>query len=154
MRILTLFHKGNSFIFTLRLLFYIIIMYPILKVHHIAIIASDYERSKYFYTRVLGFSIIREVFREARNSYKLDLSVNGHDMIELFSFPTPPARPTHPEAVGLRHLAFAVSNMDSMINHLTSHNIEIEPVRMDEFTRKKFTFCADPDGLPIEFYEI
>jgi glyoxylase I family protein len=129
-------------------------MIPILKVHHIAIIASDYPRSKYFYTQVLGFEVIREVFRETRNSYKLDLSVNGQYTIELFSFPSPPARVSHPEACGLRHLAFEVSNMEEMLDHLKKYSLEAEPVRMDEFTHKKFTFIADPDGLPIEFYEI
>jgi len=129
-------------------------MNPILKVHHIAIIASDFQRSKAFYTQVLGFEVIREVYRGARDSYKLDLSINGHYTLELFSFPSPPPRPSRPEACGLRHLAFSVSDMEEMLVHLHSHKIEVEPVRVDEFTGKKFTFIADPDGLPIEFYEI
>jgi len=123
------------------------------KVHHIALICSDYSRSKTFYTVVLGFEIIREVFREERNSYKLDLSLNGNYILELFSFPTPPPRPSRPEACGLRHLAFEVDHLDPILDHLKKHSLEAEPVRVDEFTGKRFTFLADPDGLPIEFYE-
>ena len=124
------------------------------RVHHIAIICSDYERSKRFYTEVLGLKIVREVFRAERISYKLDLEVNGLYQIELFSFPDPPARPSRPEAVGLRHLAFEVDNVDEAINEIAKHGVNVEPVRIDEFTGKRFTFFADPDGLPIEFYEI
>jgi glyoxylase I family protein len=124
------------------------------RVHHIAIICSDYERSKRFYTEVLGLKIVREVFRAERNSYKLDLEVNGLYQIELFSFPDPPARPSRPEAVGLRHLAFEVDNIDGAIKEIAKYGAIAEPVRIDEFTGKRFTFFADPDGLPIEFYEI
>lgn len=129
-------------------------MIPFLKqLHHIAIICSNYEASKYFYTQLLGMEIIREVYREERNSYKLDLSLNGNYTIELFSFPDPPGRISHPEAAGLRHLAFEVTNIDTTIAYFEEQKIPIEPVRIDEFTSKKFTFIADPDGLPIEFYE-
>lgn len=129
-------------------------MIPFLKqLHHIAIICSNYEASKYFYTQLLGMEIIREVYREERNSYKLDLSLNGNYTIELFSFPDPPGRISYPEAAGLRHLAFEVTNIDTTIAYFEEQKIPIEPVRIDEFTSKKFTFIADPDGLPIEFYE-
>ncbi len=128
-------------------------MLRINAVHHIAIIVSDYEKSKRFYTEVLGLKIIREVFRAERQSYKLDLSLNGNYVIELFSFPNPPKRVSRPEATGLRHLAFEVDNIETTVDFLTSKNAIPEPVRIDEFTGKKFTFINDPDGLPIEFYE-
>ena len=123
------------------------------QVHHIAIICSDYEKSKYFYTEVLGLQIVREVYREQRQSYKLDLEVAGQYQIELFSFPNPPTRPSQPEATGLRHLAFEVDNIDEAVFHIKEYDIEVEPVRIDEFTGKRYTFFADPDGLPIEFVE-
>lgn len=123
-------------------------------VHHIAIICSDYHVSKQFYTEVLGLTIVREVYRKERDSYKLDLALNGEYIIELFSFPSPPARPSRPEACGLRHLAFAVENLETVLQHLQQHKVEAEPIRIDEFTNKRFTFIADPDGLPIEFYEL
>jgi glyoxylase I family protein len=123
------------------------------RVHHIAIICSDYERSKKFYTEVLQLTVVRELYRNERESYKLDLALNGDYIIELFSFPSPPPRPSRPEAQGLRHLAFAVDDIEKVIKHLQQHNIEAEPIRIDEFTNKRFTFIADPDGLPIEFYE-
>lgn len=132
-------------------------IYQMLKlqaVHHIAIICSDYSKSKQFYTEILGFDIDREVFREARDSYKLDLSLNGQYIIELFSFPSPPARVSRPEARGLRHIAFKVDNVEEAIGELNAKGIYPEPVRIDEFTGKKFTFFADPDDLPIELYEI
>lgn len=122
--------------------------------HHIAIICRDYERSKSFYTNILGFKVVREIYRAERQSYKLDLSLNDVYLVELFSFPDPPPRPTRPEATGLRHLAFAVQNLDNCINELVKNKIETEPVRIDEYTNKKFTFFSDPDGLPIELYEI
>lgn len=123
------------------------------KVHHIAIICSDYEVSKRFYTEILELKIITEIYREERKSFKLDLALNGDYIIELFSFPNPPKRPTRPEAAGLRHLAFEVSDLNKMIESLENHSIEVEPVRIDEITGKRFTFIADPDGLPIEFCE-
>lgn len=123
------------------------------KLHHIAIICSDYEKSKRFYTEILGFTIIRETYRKERDSYKLDLALNGDYLLELFSFPDPPKRVSRPEAVGLRHLAFEVDDLETMIAHLKSHSIETEAIRPDELTGKRFVFIADPDGLPIEFYE-
>ncbi|MDB5126129.1 VOC family protein [Mucilaginibacter sp.] len=124
------------------------------RIHHIAIICSDYELSKTFYTEVLGFKIVREVYREARRSYKLDLEVNGLYQIELFSFPgSPPARPSQPEALGLRHLAFEVNNLEEAVFHLSEYNVVNEPIRVDECTGKRFTFFTDPDGLPLELYE-
>lgn len=123
------------------------------KVHHIAIICSDYEVSKKFYIEILGLTVICETYRKERQSYKLDLALNGEYIIELFSFPNPPGRPTRPESAGLRHLAFEVDEMDEMIVFLTNHKIEVEQVRIDEITKKRFTFIADPDNLPIEFYE-
>jgi glyoxylase I family protein len=123
------------------------------KIHHIAIICSDYQKSKKLYTEVLGLEIICEVYRENRDSYKLDLALKGTYIIELFSFPDPPQRPSRPEATGLRHLAFEVDDLEKVIAHLEKFNIESEPIRIDEFTEKRFTFIADPDNLPIEFYE-
>lgn len=123
------------------------------KVHHIAIICSDYEVSKAFYTDVLGLTIIREVYRAERQSYKLDLALNGNYIIELFSFPDPAKRPSRPEATGLRHLAFEVDDLDLVVSVLNTKGVEAEPIRIDEFTDKRFTFIADPDQLPIEFYE-
>jgi glyoxylase I family protein len=123
------------------------------NVHHIAIICSDYPKSKKFYTEILGLEIVQEIYREARDSYKLDLSLNGKYIIELFSFPNPPTRPSRPEAAGLRHLAFEVTDIHASVQHLNQHGVETEPIRIDEFTQKKFTFFADPDGLPLEIYE-
>jgi glyoxylase I family protein len=123
------------------------------NIHHIAIICSDYAKSKDFYTQKLGLVIIQEVYREARDSYKLDLKVGDTYQIELFSFPNPPARVSRPEACGLRHLAFEVTDIDSVVIDLKKKGIVLEPIRMDEWTGKRFTFFEDPDGLPIELYE-
>ncbi|MGL1886008.1 MAG: VOC family protein [Reichenbachiella sp.] len=123
------------------------------RLHHIAIICSDYEKSKKFYTEVLGFTVDKEIYREERKSFKLDLSLNGEYLIELFSFPTPPSRPSRPEATGLRHIAFGVSDLDGWVKFLKEKNIASEPIRIDEFTDKRFTFLEDPDNLPIELYE-
>lgn len=123
------------------------------QIHHVAIICSNYETSKHFYTKILGFPIRQETFRAARNSYKLDLAVGDRDQIELFSFPDPPPRPSQPEAQGLRHLAFAVENLDQAVADLLTHGVEVEPIRVDELTGKRFTFFKDPDDLPLEVYE-
>ena len=125
----------------------------VLSLHHVAIICSDYERSKRFYTEVLPFSVIRETYRAERDSWKLNLAIPGGTQIELFSFPTPPPRPTQPEARGMRHIAFLVENLDALIEDLTAKGIAVEPVRVDELTGQRFTFFADPDGLPVELYE-
>lgn len=124
-----------------------------MKIHHIAIICSNYEVSKKFYTEVLELNIIREVYREERQSYKLDLAIGEHYVIELFSFPNPPARLSRPESCGLRHLAFSVENVEEKRNELISKGLECEEIRLDEFTDKKFFFTTDPDDLPLEFYE-
>lgn len=123
------------------------------KVHHIAIICSDYKKSLDFYTNVLGFKVISENYREKRQSYKTDLFLNGDYVIELFSFPNPPQRLTNPEATGLRHLAFEVNNIEESVKELELFNIEHESIRIDEYTSKRFVFFKDPDGLPIELYE-
>ena len=122
-------------------------------VHHIAIICTDYERSKAFYTQVLGLQIVREVYREERRSWKLDLALNGHYIIELFSFPDPPPRPSRPEAQGLRHLAFTVQDLEKTVATLQEQGVVTEPIRVDPYTGKRFTFFTDPDGLPLELYE-
>ena len=124
-----------------------------MKIHHIAIICSNYEVSKKFYTEVLELNIIREVYREERQSYKLDLAIGEHYVIELFSFPNPPARLSRPESCGLRHLAFSVENVEEKRNELISKGLNCEEIRIDEFTDKKFFFTSDPDDLPLEFYE-
>ena len=123
-------------------------------VHHVALICSDYERSKNFYVNILGLEILAENFRAARKSWKLDLALPNGTQLELFSFPQAPARPTQPEACGLRHLAFVVRDLDGVIDWLVRHGVEVEPVRVDEYTQKRFTFFKDPDGLPLELYEM
>ena len=125
-----------------------------MKIHHIAIICSDYKISKKFYTEILGLNIIREVYREERKSYKLDLAIGDDYVIELFSFPNPPKRPSRPESCGLRHLAFAVENVEEKRTDLLQKGLNCEEIRIDEFTNKKFFFTADPDDLPLEFYEM
>jgi len=127
---------------------------PLLKsVHHIAIICSNYEVSKKFYTEILGLEIAAEHYRPERQSYKLDLKLDDRYVIELFSFPDPPRRNSQPEAAGLRHLAFAVDDLTKTIESLHKKGVRTEPVRIDEFTGKRFTFFSDPDGLPLELYE-
>ncbi|BDU14966.1 SMU1112c/YaeR family gloxylase I-like metalloprotein [Lysobacter auxotrophicus] len=123
------------------------------RIHHVAIIASDYARSKDFYTRVLGLRVVAEAYREARDSWKLDLALPDGTQIELFSFPSPPPRTSRPEACGLRHLAFEVADVAASAAELESHGVAVEPVRVDEYTGRRFTFFADPDDLPIELYE-
>lgn len=121
-------------------------------IHHIAIIGSDYRRSRHFYVDVLGFPVLHEVYREVRDSWKCDLDA-GNARIELFSFPSPPDRPSRPEACGLRHLAFMVADIDAEVARLATHGVECEPIRVDEYTGRRFTFFTDPDGLPLELYE-
>jgi glyoxylase I family protein len=128
-------------------------MLNLTAVHHIAIICSDYETSKRFYTEIIGLTILGEIYRAERQSYKLDLALNGQYLIELFSFPSPPKRTSRPESAGLRHLAFAVENLDAAIAHLTQQGVVTEPIRIDEHTGRRFTFFADPDDLPLELYE-
>ncbi|POY35286.1 VOC family protein [Solitalea longa] len=123
------------------------------SVHHIAILCSDYERSKHFYTAILGLKIVRETFREERQSYKLDLALGENYVIEIFSFPDPPPRPSFPEACGLRHLAFEVDDVKAAKAELEQKGIEVQEIRVDTLTGKQFAFFADPDGLPLEFYE-
>lgn len=126
---------------------------PFLRVHHVAIIASDYARSKAFYVDVLGCKVLRETLRPERKSMKLDLELPDQTQIELFSFPSPPKRPSYPEACGLRHLALTVADLDASTAYLESRGVAVEPVRTDELTGRRFTFFADPDGLPLELYE-
>lgn len=122
--------------------------------HHVAIICSDYTRSKEFYVSILGFTIIEETFRQERQSFKLDLSLPDGSQIELFSFPHAPARPSYPEAQGLRHLAFSVDDVEECKKELERKGIIVEPIRIDDITQQKFTFFADPDGLPLEIYQV
>ena len=123
------------------------------RIHHAAIICSDYARSKRFYCEVLGLRVVAEAFREARSSYKLDLALPDGTQLELFSFPNPPPRPSYPEACGLRHLAFEVSDVRAAALALQTQGITVEPIRVDEWTGQLFTFFADPDGLPLELYQ-
>jgi glyoxylase I family protein len=122
--------------------------------HHVAVICSDYARSRDFYVRVLGLAVIAETFREARGSWKLDLAVPGGGQVELFSFPDVPQRPSRPEAAGLRHLAFAVEDVAAEVAALEACGVAVEPVRVDALTGRRFTFFPDPDGLPLEIYEV
>lgn len=123
------------------------------SIHHVAIICSDYEVSKKFYTEILGLEVVAEHYRQERQSYKLDLKLGEQYVIELFSFPNPPRRTSRPEAAGLRHLAFTVDNIDEVIQQLKEKGVTTEPIRVDEYTGKRFTFFSDPDGLPLEVYE-
>ena len=125
----------------------------LLGFHHIAIIASNYARSKHFYMEILGAKQLNETYRAERDSYKLDLSFPDGSQIELFSFPNPPPRVTTPEACGLRHLAFKVENIDEYVAYLMENSIDCEPIQVDELTGMKYTFFRDPDYLPIELYE-
>jgi len=126
----------------------------LLAIHHAAIICSDYARSKDFYTQILGLEVIAENYRAARESYKLDLRLPNGGQLELFSFPTPPERPSRPEACGLRHLAFQVQSVQEVTQALIAKGVAVEPIRVDEFTGKEYTFFQDPDGLPLELYQI
>lgn len=122
-------------------------------IHHVAVICSDYPRSKAFYTEVLGLDVVAENYRQARRSWKLDLALPDGSQIELFTFPDAPPRPSRPEAQGLRHLAFAVDDVNLWVQRLTDRGVAVEPIRVDEYTGRRFTFFADPDGLPLELYE-
>ena len=122
-------------------------------VHHVAIICSDYNKSKNFYTEILGLKVVHEIYRAERQSYKLDLALNDQYIIELFSFPLPPPRLSRPEGTGLRHIAFEVDDVQKEVERLKEHSITCEPIRRDKTTNKRFTFFADPDDLPIELYE-
>lgn len=123
------------------------------RIHHVAIICSDYARSKAFYTGVLGLTVVAETLRAERQSWKLDLALPDGSQIELFSFPDPPPRPTTPEAQGLRHLAFAVADVAQVARTLEDKGVAVEPIRIDEITGRAFTFFKDPDGLPLEIYQ-
>lgn len=122
------------------------------KIHHIAIIASDYQASKYFYCDILGLNLLGEYYRPQSDSWKADLAFDDNYQIELFSFPNPPTRLSHPEATGLRHLAFSVEDLDKWIEYLAQHDVDCEAIRVDPYTEKRFTFFTDPDGLPLELY--
>lgn len=124
-----------------------------MRLHHIALICANYARSKDFYTRILGFTVLAEHYRAERDSYKLDLGIGSHYVLELFSFPNPPPRLSYPEACGLRHLAFAVADVAAKRAELERLGVACEALRIDETTGKNFFFFHDPDGLPIEFYE-
>lgn len=126
----------------------------LLGIHHVAVICSNYHASKRFYTQVLNLEVLAENYRKERDSYKLDLALPDGSQIELFSFPHPPQRPSRPEARGLRHLAFKVDSVEQYVGYLKSQHVQVEPIRIDEFTGKPFTFFQDPDGLPLELYEV
>ena len=127
---------------------------PLSCVHHVALITADYDKSRRFYIDVLGAQVLNEVYREARDSYKLDLMLPGGIQLELFSFPSPPPRPSYPEACGLRHLALATTDIDTCVAQLEQRGATLEPIRIDEYTGARFTFFCDPDGTPIELYEV
>ncbi len=123
------------------------------RIHHVALIASDYARSKAFYVDTLGLQVLAEHYRAERQSYKLDLALPDGSQLELFSFPSPPPRPSRPEACGLRHLAFAVADVAASKQVLEAAGVVVEDIRVDEYTGRRFTFFADPDGLPLELYQ-
>ncbi len=123
-------------------------------IHHVAIICSNYEKSKHFYVSILGLEIVAENYRAERGSYKLDLKFPDGGQVELFSFTDAPLRQSYPEARGLRHLAFAVGSVEGYIVHLENNGIKVEPIRVDEYTGRKYTFFSDPDNLPLELYEV
>ncbi len=128
-------------------------MLQLQKIHHVAVICSDYVQSKHFYTSLLGLTVVQEIYREDRESYKLDLALNGVFVLELFSFKNPPQRPSQPEAAGLRHIAFEVKDIEATRVYFTIKGLECKTIRIDQYTLKKFFFLSDPDGLPLEFYE-
>ena len=126
----------------------------LLGIHHAAIICSNYERSKHFYSEILKLPVINELYRAERDSYKLDLALPDGSQLELFSFPAAPKRPSYPEAQGLRHLAFKVADITKSKLYLEEKGIKVEEIRVDEITGKQFTFIADPDDLPLELYQL
>lgn len=127
---------------------------PISGLHHIAVICSNYPISRRFYVEILRLRVVRETFRAERDSHKCDIALPDGSQIELFSFPSPPPRPSYPEACGLRHPAFAVHGLDAEVARLSALGIAVEPIRLDEATGCRYTFFADPDGLPLEMYEV
>lgn len=122
------------------------------EIHHVAIIVSDYKKSREFYVDKLELPVIRENYRESRGDYKLDLQI-GNIELEIFGMKNPPRRVTNPEACGLRHLAFKVEDIEKAVKWLNDKGIETEPIRVDEFTQKRMTFFRDPDDLPLELHE-
>ncbi|ANG65217.1 hypothetical protein A8C75_11165 [Marinobacterium aestuarii] len=126
----------------------------LMGIHHVAIISQDYARSRRFYVDLLGLEVIDENYRAARDSYKLDLRLPCGARIELFSFTDAPPRPSYPEAQGLRHLAFAVADIEAAVAYLESHQVAVEPIRVDEYSGQRFTFFSDPDALPLELYQV
>lgn len=123
-------------------------------VHHVALIVSDYAASKHFYTKVMGFAVLAENYREERNSWKLDVALPDGKQLEIFSFSNSPERPSYPEARGLRHLAFVTENIDDSVRAVKGHGVSVEAIRVDPYTGARFTFFNDPDGLPLELYEV
>ena len=123
------------------------------RIHHVAVICADYARAKHFYTEILGLAVVAEHYRAARDSYKLDLALPDGSQLEVFSFPNSPVRPTYPEALGLRHLAFEVADVAAWKARLEQAGVAVEDIRVDEFTGRRFVFFADPDRLPLELYE-
>ena len=121
------------------------------QIHHVAILASDYEKTKEFYVEKLGFQVIRDVYREDRDDYKIDLQL-GDCELEVFVVKNAPQRPNYPEALGLRHLAFKVADIEEAVAWLNAKGIETEPVRFDIYTQNRMTFFKDPDGLPLEIH--
>jgi glyoxylase I family protein len=126
---------------------------PLRGLHHVALITADYARARDFYHRILGLPIVSESWRAERQSWKLNLQLPDGTQLELFSFPTPPARLSRPEACGLRHLALSTDNLDALRAALLHQQVTCEEIRLDELTGQRFFFCQDPDQLPIEFYE-
>jgi len=122
--------------------------------HHVALICSDYRRSREFYVALLGLNVLAEHYRAERDSWKLDLALPDGGQLELFGFPGAPPRPSYPEAQGLRHLALAVAELEPWVAHLESAGVAVEPIRLDEYTGRRFCFFQDPDGLPLELYEV
>jgi glyoxylase I family protein len=124
------------------------------SIHHVAVICADFERSRYFYTEILGLRVVAQTYRAERRSYKLDLALPDGGQVELFSFPDPPKRSSRPEACGLRHLAFVVEDLEAAIQKIKAFDVPVQAIRLDDLTGCRFVFLEDPDGLPIELYEV